>query len=74
MVAHNTLILNLKVFLQLIFAVFPPPYSGVICVRTMQFLVIFDTSEVRLEVVSAARWRRRANPKSPVDSHITVSY
>jgi hypothetical protein len=40
----------------------------------MQFLVVFDRSEVRPEVVFVARWRRRANLKSPIDSPTMVSY
>jgi hypothetical protein len=49
-------------------------FSGVTRVRTMQFLVVSDKSEVRPKLVLAARWRRRANPKSPIDSTSTVSY
>jgi hypothetical protein len=46
--------LNFKVFLHLIFAVFYR-FRGVTCVHTMQFLVAFDCSAVRPEVVSDAR-------------------
>jgi hypothetical protein len=74
MVVHNTPIANLKVFYKLIFAVFLPPYSDITCVHTMQFLVVFDRSEVRPKVVLAARWRRRAHLMSPIDSQTTVPH
>jgi hypothetical protein len=40
----------------------------------MQFLVDFDRSEARPEVVLATKRRRRANVKSPIDSPTTVFY
>jgi hypothetical protein len=73
MVAHNTPILNLKLFTINIFLFFHH-FSDVTCVHTMQFLVVFDRSEVRPEVVLAAGWRRRANLKSPIDSATMVFY
>jgi hypothetical protein len=71
MVAHNTPILNLKAFYNQYLLLFYY-FSGLICVRTMQFLVVFATSEVRAAVVSVARWRHRANLKSPIDSPTAV--
>jgi hypothetical protein len=47
--------------------------SGVTCVYTMQFLVVFDSCEMRPEVVSAAKWRNKANQKSPTHGLTTVS-
>jgi hypothetical protein len=40
----------------------------------MQFWVVFDSSEVRPEVVFAAKGRRRAKLEPPIDSPTTVSY
>jgi hypothetical protein len=72
MVAHHTNF-KLESFLQLIFAVFLQLlFSDVTCVHTMQVLAVFNCSEVRPEVVLAARWRRGVNLKSPIDSPTTV--
>jgi hypothetical protein len=72
MVAHITPILNLEVFYYYCLLFFYH-VSDVTCVHTMQILVVFKCSEMRPEVVLAARWRRRVNLKSPIDSRLRFS-
>jgi hypothetical protein len=73
MVVHNTPILNLTVFYNL-YLLFFYYFSDVTCVHTMQGLVVFNCSEVRPEVVLAARWGHRVNLRSSIDSPTTVCY
>jgi hypothetical protein len=73
MVAHSTPIQNLKVFYNYYLLLFYH-FSDVTCVHMMKFLVVFHCNEVRPQVVLAARRRRRANLKSPIDSPTTVCY
>jgi hypothetical protein len=73
MVAHNTPALNLKVF-KLSICRFFYHFSGVNCVYTVQFSAVFDRCEMRPKVVLTARWRHRANLKSPIDSQTTISF
>jgi hypothetical protein len=54
MVAHNIPLLNLKLFYNEYSLIFYH-FSDVTCVHTMQVLIVYNCSEVRPEVVSAAR-------------------
>ena len=75
MVALNTPILNSKkVFKKLKNLLFFYHFSGVTCIYTMQFLVVFDRREMRLQVVLVASWRNKAIQKSSIDGLTSASY